>query len=137
MQIDINVRSDTPIYIQIVEQVRLRIAEGDLRPGDQLPTVRAMASDLRVNFNTVARAYRMLDEAGVISTQQGRGTYILEEPSPDMAEKLRRESLVELARRFLSETRRLGYSPQQAAEIFQQASKDWKKDFGSEEYQEE
>ncbi len=74
-------RSDTPVTNQIVEQVRENLISGEWKPGDQLPTVRQLAADLRVNFNTVARAYRILDEAGLISTQQGRGTYILGEGS--------------------------------------------------------
>ena len=78
LAIDVDLRSHVPIYIQIVERVGHLVATGVLRPGDQLPTVRQLATDLRVNFNTVARAYRLLDEAGVISTQQGRGTYVLE-----------------------------------------------------------
>jgi GntR family transcriptional regulator len=133
MQIDVNLRSDIPIYIQIVEQVRQRVAEGELKPGDQLPTVRALASELRVNFNTVARAYRLLDEAGVISTQQGRGTYILEMPPPEVSERLRHESLEALARRYLSEAKRLGYNPQQAIEIFRQTADAWQENSGTEE----
>jgi len=123
MKIILDMRSDIPIYIQIVEQVRQQVVDGGLKPGDQLPTVRALASDLRINFNTVSRAYRLLDEAGVISTQQGRGTYILEMPPPEVAERLRIESITALARRYLSETRRLGYSLEQALEhIRQQAN---------------
>jgi len=72
--------------------------------------------DLRINFNTVARAYRLLDEAGVISTQQGRGTYILELPPPEVAERLRVESLEALAHRYLSAARRLGFTTEQALE---------------------
>jgi len=96
-------RSGVPIYTQIVEQIQDRVWSGALRPGDQLPTVRQLASELRVNFNTVARAYRILDEAGLISTQQGRGTYILEQPSPDAAAALRHEVLAALTRRWLAE----------------------------------
>ncbi len=114
MNITLDLRSDIPIYIQIVEQVRQQVVDGRLKPGDQLPTVRALASDLRINFNTVSRAYRLLDEAGIISTQQGRGTYILETPPPDVAERLRVESIEALARRYLSETRRLGFTIEQA-----------------------
>ena len=76
MQIKLDFRSGIPIYVQIIDQIKHLVATGVLRPDDQLPTVRQLASDLRVNFNTIARAYRMLDEDGVISTQQGRGTYI-------------------------------------------------------------
>jgi GntR family transcriptional regulator len=120
MNITIDLRSDIPIYIQIVEQVSQQVANGGLKPGAQLPTVRALASDLRINFNTVSRAYRLLDEAGVISTQQGRGTYILEMPPPEVAERLRIESITALARRYLDETRRLGYGLEQAIDHLRQ-----------------
>jgi GntR family transcriptional regulator len=120
MNMLIDLRSDVPIYIQIVEQVRQQVVDGGLKPGDQLPTVRALASDLRINFNTVSRAYRLLDEAGIISTQQGRGTYILEMPPPEVAERLRLESVTALALRYLNETRRLGFSLEQAVDHLRQ-----------------
>ncbi|MGE5250661.1 MAG: GntR family transcriptional regulator [Bacteroidota bacterium] len=108
--IQLDLRSGLPIYIQIIEQIKQQIADERLRPGDQLPTVRALAQELRVNFNTVARAYRMLDESGVISTQQGRGTYIMEKPPPELVERLRQEALTGLARRFIRDAARLGFS---------------------------
>ena len=70
IQFTLDFRSEIPGYVQIVEQVQGLLAAGELKSGDQLPTVRQLASELRVNFNTIARAYRMLDEAGLISTQQ-------------------------------------------------------------------
>jgi GntR family transcriptional regulator len=102
--------SGLPIYTQIVNQVQSQLANGMLKPGDQLPTVRALAQELRVNFNTVARAYRILDESRIISTQQGRGTYITEILLPYVAEKLRNESLDALTRRYVDEAIRLGFS---------------------------
>ena len=114
MNITIDLRSDIPIYLQIVEQVRQQLVSGNLKPGDQLPTVRSLASELRINFNTVSRAYRLLDEAGIISTQQGRGTYILEMPPPEIAERLRLESLDSLSRQYLEQVGRLGFSVEQA-----------------------
>lgn len=108
--LQLDLRSGLPIYLQIIEQIKHQIARGTLNPGDQLQTVRALAQELRVNFNTVARAYRMLDEAGVISTQQGRGTYIMEKPPPELSERLRNESLTALASRYVRESRRLGFS---------------------------
>jgi GntR family transcriptional regulator len=102
--------SGLPIYTQIVNQVQNQLANGMLKPGDQLPTVRALAQELRVNFNTVARAYRLLDEARIISTQQGRGTFITEILLPYVAEKLRNESLEALTRRYIDEAIRLGFS---------------------------
>jgi GntR family transcriptional regulator len=111
--IHIDFRSGIPIYTQIVEQVKQQLISGLLKPGDQLPTVRALALELRVNFNTVARAYRLLDEAGVISTQQGRGTYILEVPLPERTDKLRQQALEALTRDYLNDALRLGCSPKE------------------------
>lgn len=119
MKLDLDFRSDVPLTNQIVEQIQQLLASGTLKPNDQLPTVRALALELRVNFNTVARAYRALDEAGVISTQQGRGTYILEKTPPEASQRLRREALESLARRYLEETSRLGVGKQEAIEIIQ------------------
>jgi GntR family transcriptional regulator len=116
MNIQIDFRSVQPIYAQIVEQVRQQIAAGQLAPGDQLPTVRQLATDLRVNFNTVARAYHILDEAGLISTQHGRGTYVWELPSQEATQQLRRQGLEELTRHYLEETQRLGFSRQEVEE---------------------
>jgi len=67
MQIEVDFRSKIPIYVQIIDQVKHMIATGKLKPGEQLPTVRQLATDLRINFNTIARCYRMLDEQGLIS----------------------------------------------------------------------
>ena len=110
LSLQIDFRSGLPIYTQIVNQVQARVAAGLLKAGDQLPTVRALAEELRVNFNTVARAYRILDEARLISTQQGRGTYITEMPPARVSERLRRESLLALTQRYVLEAMRLGFS---------------------------
>jgi GntR family transcriptional regulator len=120
MNIQLDFRSDIPIYIQIVEQVQHQITTGALKIGDQLPTVRALAAELRINFNTVARSYRLLDEAGVISTQQGRGTYILEQPPPASDDRLRQESLLALARRYLADAQKLGFTREQSLLVFQE-----------------
>lgn len=115
--IQIDFRSGLPIYTQIVNQVQAQVAGGILKPGDQLPTVRALAEELRVNFNTVARAYRLLDEARIISTQQGRGTYITDVPPPKVSERLRRESLEALTERFINEAIRLGFSKSEISQM--------------------
>ena len=98
MDIKIDFRSGQPIYIQIVEQIRHMVGSGELKQGDQLPTVRQLAAELRVNFNTVARAYRLLDEMGLISTQKGRGTFIWEKPSEASLQLLRQEELSSLTK---------------------------------------
>ena len=71
MQVSINLRDRTPIYIQLERGLRAAIAAGRLRAGDQLPTVRQLAGDLRVNANTVARVYSELERAGVLETRRG------------------------------------------------------------------
>jgi GntR family transcriptional regulator len=103
-------RSGIPIFTQIMDQIKQQVVSGMLKPGDQLPTVRALAAELRVNFNTVARAYRLLDETGVISTQHGRGTYILEVPPVEVQESMRNDSMRILTERYLLDATRLGFS---------------------------
>ncbi|MFH1907496.1 MAG: GntR family transcriptional regulator [Chloroflexota bacterium] len=125
MNLEIDFRSGIPIYIQVVERIKEMLAAGKLKPGDQLPTVRALALELRVNFNTVARAYRILDEAGVISTQQGRGTYILEMPPPEMIENIRQEAVEALTQRYLADAARLGVSPKELTKILQDQAVNW------------
>jgi len=126
LTLQLDFRSGLPIYIQIMNQLENQVIGGTLKPGDQLPTVRALASELRVNFNTVARAYRMLDEARIISTQQGRGTYITEIPPPEVKEKLRNETLVALARRYIGEALRMEFSKQEINQMVKDQLKAWK-----------
>ncbi len=126
MQIKIDFRSDQPIYIQITEQIRQMVAAGELNQGDQLPTVRQLAAELRVNFNTVARAYRLLDEAGLISTQKGRGTYIWEKPTQETLQILRQQSLENLTRRYLAEAARMEFSPEDILIAIEASLQDWR-----------
>jgi GntR family transcriptional regulator len=126
MNFELDFRSGIPIYIQVVEHFRQGVLRGDLKPGDQLPTVRSLALDLRVNFNTIARAYRLLDEAGIISTQQGRGTYILALPSPEVTRELRRKSLRSLVFQHLLDASRLGAPPDEILIIMQEQAAHWK-----------
>jgi GntR family transcriptional regulator len=124
-RVEIDFRSSEPIYTQIVNQIQQMVVEGELKQGDQLPTVRRLATDLRVNFNTVARAYRILDETGLISTQQGRGTYIWEQPSHNVVQALRRRSLEDITQHYLLEVRRLGYAHEEVVEAFESEMEGW------------
>ncbi|GAB4497543.1 MAG: GntR family transcriptional regulator [Anaerolineales bacterium] len=126
LTLQLDFHSGLPIYTQIANQIQSQLVNGVLKPGDQLPTVRALALELRINFNTVARAYRILDEARIISTQQGRGTYITEIPPPEVTEKLRKESLSELTQRFISEAFRLGFSEREVSQMVRDSLKSWK-----------
>ncbi len=116
LHIEIDFRSGIPITDQIVEQLYDRIVLGELRTGEQLPTVRDLARQLKVNFNTVARAYRILDQAGVINTQHGRGTYILPEVPPQETEKS--NELDRLTRDFLDQLERQGFTSAEIQAVF-------------------
>ena len=111
------------------------VTEGSFQPGDQLPTVRELAVDLRINFSTVARAYRVLDEQHLISTQRGRGTYIDQPPAPrsDQAQgdELSHQGegqLEEMAQDFIRSAGKTGASREQVERAFKQALEAWKND---------
>ena len=125
MNLEIDFRSGIPIYLQVVERIKERIAGGSLVPGSKLPTVRSLALELRVNFNTIARAYRILDETRIISTQQGRGTYVMEMPPPEVSEKIRQKALQALTQRYLVDADRLGASPGELDQILKDKVTVW------------
>lgn len=90
MAITLDLKSGVPVYRQIIDQILAAIAAGVLEGGDQLPTVRQLAVDLSVNPNTVVRAYRELEIRGILTTQQGTGTFITpNRVLPDEAERQR------------------------------------------------
>lgn len=72
----LNHSSGVPLYVQLMEQIKHALVTGALRPGDQLPTIRRMATDLVMNPNTVARAYRELEHEGVMELRHGSGAYV-------------------------------------------------------------
>ncbi|HEY4689816.1 MAG TPA: GntR family transcriptional regulator [Anaerolineae bacterium] len=123
MNLKIDMHSGVPIYTQIVERVKHMIATGELKPGDQLPTVRQLAQDLRVNFNTIARAYALLDAAGIISTQQGRGTFVRERPDERAITRMRAEKLNAMIEHVVIEASSLGYRPAEIRAAFDDALK--------------
>lgn len=84
MEISIVTSSPEPVYEQIVRQLQHGVAEGELKPGDALPTVRQLADDLQINRNTVARAYKLLEDRGVILTAGRRGTFVRDEAAHEV-----------------------------------------------------
>lgn len=120
MKINLELESSVPIYVQVEEQIHSLIAAGQLRPGEQLPTIRELAADLRVNFNTIARAYLELDREGIISTQRGRGTFVAGVPNEEQTMRKRSKKLHAIMRLALEEASRLGYEPSEIAEAFEE-----------------
>ena len=104
-------RSGVPIYRQIQDQVRYGIASGRLRPGEQLPTVRALAVDLAVNPNTVIKAYTELERRGVLTTEQGSGTFVAPPPAVALDPEDRQAKLGALCSEFLGQAALYGFGP--------------------------
>jgi GntR family transcriptional regulator len=82
MMFQVDFKSGKPVYLQLADQVRYAAASGALRPGDPLPSIRPLAEELRVNRNTIAKAYTELESQGVIETLPGKGCFLKENHSP-------------------------------------------------------
>lgn len=107
----IDAKHPTPLYHQLERSIKFAIATGKLRIGDQLPTVRQLAVDLRINANTVAKVYLELERTGVLQTRRGVGTFVQERPAEAVTSKRDRErQLGELADHFITETHTRGFS---------------------------
>jgi GntR family transcriptional regulator len=124
MDIEVEFQSGIPLYEQIVHQLRVKIEAGELSPADQLPTTRQLALQLGINFNTVARAYRMLDQEGLISTQPGRGTFVMNPQPKAAAEKEDEGRIEDLTRFYLRKATRLGFEPQEIKDSFERLFKE-------------
>jgi len=103
----IDPRSPVPLYAQIADRIRIAIATGDLEPGAALPSVRQLAAQLRVNPATVVQAYRELEEAAVVDSRQGAGTFVRALARPRREAERQREAR-RLVRRLLKEAAALG-----------------------------
>lgn len=102
-------RSGVPFYKQIVDQIRFGISSGNLKVGEQLPTVRSLAVELKINLNTISKAYKELEIQNVLTTQQGSGTFIGNLPSSiNLTEK--KEKLSSICFEFLSITSAYGFN---------------------------
>jgi GntR family transcriptional regulator len=112
--ITIDAHDRTPIYAQLERGIRVAIATGRMRSGDQLPTVRQLAVDLRVNANTVAKVYLALEREGVVVTRRGVGTFIAESVPKASHAGHRERRLAAHIDRFLTDSAALGYSPREA-----------------------
>jgi GntR family transcriptional regulator len=115
--INLNPADERALYQQIVDEVRRGLVLGTLAPEDPLPSVRALAAELRVNPNTVQQAYRELERAGIIYTRRGQGTFVA---APGGGE--REQLLRDVADRALKDARRYGIEPHELAEAVLRAA---------------
>ena len=116
MDIHISPHDGVPIYLQIVAQVKYLVASGRLAPGEELPAIRVLAEKLMVNPNTVARAYRELEVAGVVEKRRTAGTYVSAAGSP-LARRERLKILTERIDALLAEARQLGIRTDEVVEL--------------------
>ncbi len=107
----IDTNHPTPLYAQLERSIRFAIATGKLRIGEQLPTVRQLAVDLRINANTVAKVYAELERVGIVETRRGVGTFVTEHPAEaSLSRRDREKQLRELTDHFIAETGTRGFS---------------------------
>jgi GntR family transcriptional regulator len=102
-------KTGTPFYRQIIDQIKFGIATGNLKIGEQLPTVRSLAVDLKVNLNTVAKAYRELEIQNILETHQGSGTFI-SEIDIQISDKEKKSKLQEICNEFSTIAFSYGFS---------------------------
>jgi len=120
MKMEIDFQNGIPLYEQIAHRILGLIERGELKAGDQLPTIRDLAKDLGVNFNTVARSYRMLDQGAVISTQHGRGTYIIGKHKIKISKINKKKNIEQLTRFYIRKATYMGYKPEEIKDCFEE-----------------
>ena len=119
MQIHISTNDGVPIYLQVANQVKFLVASGRLGAGDELPPIRVLAAQLIVNPNTIARAYRELEIAGIVEKRRTAGTYISEQGSP-LARRERVKILTERIDALLAEASHMGVTLDDVMKLVQQ-----------------
>jgi GntR family transcriptional regulator len=120
MQIHIQAQGGVPIYLQVMQQIKYLVASGRLQPGDELPSIRTLAEQLIVNPNTIARAYRELETAGVVEKRRTAGTFVAEAGSP-LARKERLRLLRQRVDQLLVEAFQMGFALEEVLKLVEQS----------------
>ena len=123
MYLHLDHQSGEPIYRQIVEQIKFKVACGQLAPMDRLPSIRDLAEQLKINPRTVVKAYDELQSGGLAVCKQGQGVFITDNHGT-LPASLRRKAIEDLARRMLAETSRLGADVSEVRKIFDDVAKE-------------
>ncbi len=114
-----NLHSDRPIFIQILERIRIDIISGKYKPGEKLPSVRELAAEAAVNPNTMQRAFAELERTGLVYSRRTSGRFITEDQ--EMIETLKTDIAKEKIRLFLDSMRELGYEKEQTLTLMRQS----------------
>ena len=120
MDISILISSPEPVYEQIVRQVQAGVATGELKPGDPLPTVRQLAGDLQLNRNTVARAYKQLEDQHVIQTAGRKGTFVRDDAMQEVG-RIKSGHAERIVREMVSALRGAGLDAPEISALFDKA----------------
>jgi len=107
--------NDRPIYVQLIEQIGIKIVNGSYAPGEKLPSVRDMATEVGANPNTVQRAFSELERSGIISTQRTNGRFITEDK--EMIAKMREDLAKEKIEEFIKAMKDFGYNAEEIARV--------------------
>ena len=116
MLLQINYRSGKPVYLQVVDQIKAAAAGGALQSGESLPSIRPLAEELRVNRNTIAKAYTELESQGVIETIPGKGCFVRPNNSP-LKKDVRRKLLIEELDQVIVQAHHLQVPPSEFLEL--------------------
>jgi GntR family transcriptional regulator len=124
--LEINPRSSTPIYQQLVDGVKELVARGILVPGERMPTVRESASELSLNPNTIAKAYQKLEQEGIIETMRSRGTFVAGR-TIILDKETAKQQLSGLVETVLVEAYHLGLNREDIKQLFEESLDNWEK----------
>ncbi len=113
--------SRTPIYLQVIDHIQKRMVQGEIQPGDKLPSTRVLALEYEVNPNTAARIYKEMEMMGLCYTERGLGTFMTNDKST--VERIKRELADKLTREFISEMAALGFSVQEMKQAIEEETK--------------
>lgn len=122
-----NIKFDgkTPIYIQIMDYIKQNIISGKINPGDKLPSVREMSALLKVNPNTLQRAYQELERENITYTQRGMGTFVKEDK--EMIQVLKKDMAKEVINSFVEKMKNIGFTEKEIVKIIEEKLKEEEK----------
>lgn len=113
--------SRTPIYLQVIDHIQKRMVQGEIQPGDKLPSTRLLALEYEVNPNTAARIYKEMEMMGLCYTERGLGTFLTNDKG--VVERVKRELADKLTREFISEMTALGFSRDEMKQAIEEEMK--------------